>query len=170
MSSLYEIDGALLEMLEYGFNEACIDAETGEIDEAKAQEYLTNLPVERDKKLEAYGCLIKNLTAEAEAIRAEEKSLAARRQSKEKTIERLKANISASMQAFGEKKKETAKVVFTFRKSEVVEVAEGANLPDEYITVKTVTSPDKTALKAALKAGAHIEGASLVERQNLQIK
>lgn len=176
MSSLYEIDGALLAMLEHGFTVDCIDLETGEIDEAKAQEFLTNLPIEREKKLEAYGCLIKNLTAEAEAIRAEEKALAARRQQKEKTVERLKENVSASMQAFNELKYETAKVVFSFRKSESVEVNEAAlaefaqrNNRDDLLTYKAPTA-NKTAIKAALKAGEAIEGASLVIKQNLQIK
>lgn len=170
MSSLYEIDSALLEMLEHGFTVDCVDLETGEIDEAKAQEFLTNLPIEREKKLEAYGCLIKNLTAEADAIRDEEKALAARRQQKEKTVERLKQNVAASLQAFGESKFETPKIAYSFRRSEVVEVADDAELPEKYITVKTVTSPDKTAIKAALKAGESIDGASLVVKQNLQIK
>ena len=176
MSSLYDIDGALLAMLEHGFTVDCVDPETGEIDEAKAQDFLTNLPIEREKKLESYGCLIKNLTAEADAIRTEEKALAARRQQKEKTVERLKANVSASMEAFQETKYETAKVVFSFRKSEVVEVDETAltafaekNNRDELLTYKPPTA-NKTAIKAALKAGEQIEGASLVIKQNLQIK
>lgn len=170
MSSLYEIDSNLLQMLENGFTLDCVDMETGEIDEAKVQEFLNNLPIEREKKLEAYGCLIKNLTAEAEAIRTEEKNLAARRQAKEKTIERLKNSVLFSMQQFGETKHETAKVVFSFRKSVVVEVADDSKLPDKYLLFKTTIAPNKTALKDALKSGEVIEGATLVEKQNLQIK
>lgn len=170
MSSLYEIDRALIEVLENGFTLECVDMETGEIDEAKVQEFLNNLPLERDKKLEAYGCLIKNLQAEADAIRAEEKNLAARRQAKEKRVEWLKNNIAASMQAIGETKHETAKVVFTFRKSVVVEVLDDTKLPNKYLTVKTTVAPDKVALKNALKSGEVIDGATLVEKSNLQIK
>lgn len=170
MSSLYEIDRALIEVLENGFTLECVDMETGEIDEAKVQEFLNNLPLERDKKLEAYGCLIKNLQAEADAIRAEEKNLAARRQAKEKRVEWLKNNIAASMQAIGETKHETAKVVFSFRKSVVVEVLDDTKLPNKYLTVKTTVAPDKVALKNALKSGEVIDGATLVEKSNLQIK
>ena len=42
MSSLYLIDNEIIELLENGFNMACIDAETGEIDEQKAQAYLVS--------------------------------------------------------------------------------------------------------------------------------
>lgn len=40
----------------------------------------------------------------------------------------------------------------------------------ELTTVKTVVTPDKNAIKAELKKGVHINGAYLVEKQNLQIK
>ena len=169
MSSLYQIDSDILELVEHGFTVDCGDMETGEIDVAKVQEYLTALPIEREKKIEAYGCIIKNLTAEAEAIREEEKALAARRQRKEKKIEWLKENVATSMTLFGEKKHETARVAFSFRKSEVVE-ADIDRLPPQYITEKITKSPDKTAIKTALKSGEVIEGASLIVKQNLQIK
>ncbi len=43
-------------------------------------------------------------------------------------------------------------------------------VPAEYITEKTVVtkSPDKTAIKKALKAGADIPGVDLEFRSNLQ--
>lgn len=114
--------------------------------------------------------MIKNLTAEADAIREEEKTLAARRQAKEKIVERLKNAVAASMTLQDEAKFETAKVAFSFRKSEVVEITDIDKLPAKYVTVKTTTAPDKTAIKAALKSGETIEGASLISKQNLQVK
>ena len=60
--TLYEIESELLALLENGFNAACID-EDGVINEERAAEYLEKLPIERDKKLEAYGLVIKNYTA-----------------------------------------------------------------------------------------------------------
>ncbi len=170
MPSLYEIDDSILQMIEYGFHYDCVNQETGEIDEAKVQEYLNYLPVLRKDKLEQFGLLIKNLQAEINAIKAEEKTLAERRKSKEKFVDRLKENVTSSLIAFGEKKFETAKVVFSFRKSEVLEVQEGAKLPEEFSNVKVTIEPNKVALKAALKAGEVIDGVCLVEKQNLQIK
>jgi uncharacterized small protein (DUF1192 family) len=51
----------------------------------------------------------------------------------------------------------------TLRKgSPVVNVIDESALPDDYVTVKTVVSPDKRAIGAALKAGEEIPGAELV--------
>lgn len=170
MSSLYEIDSTLLELIEHGFTVDCVDMETGEIDEEKIKQYLINLPIEREKKLEAYGCLIKNMNAEAEAIREEEKALYARRKAKEKTVERLKSAVVASMMVQGERRFETSKILFSLRKSESVDVPDATKLPEQYQNIKTTIDADKTALKAALKAGEIIEGAALVVKENLQIK
>ena len=59
----------------------------------------------------------------------------------------------------------------TSRRSQAVEVAvEAVDLPEQFQRVKTTVSADKTALAAALKGGAQIEGASLVERRRWSIK
>ena len=58
----------------------------------------------------------------------------------------------------------------TSRRSQAVEVADISELPTEFITSRTTHSPNKTALAAALKGGAQIEGAALVERRSWSIK
>ena len=63
---LYEIDNAILE---------CIDMETGEVIDA---EKLDALNIERDAKIENVVLWIKDLKAEAEAIKAEKLTLAER--------------------------------------------------------------------------------------------
>ena len=45
-----------------------------------------------------------------------------------------------------------------------------ADLPEQFQRVKTTITADKTALAAALKGGAQIEGAALVERRSWSIK
>lgn len=56
------------------------------------------------------------------------------------------------------------------RRSQAVEVtAEVAELPIDYVTARTTYSANKTALGAALKAGAQIEGVALVERRSWKI-
>lgn len=52
-----------------------------------------------------------------------------------------------------------------------VEITSEADLPDEYVTVKTVVTPDKRKILADLKAGASIPGAMIVDgTQRLTIK
>ena len=74
------------------------------------------------------------------------------------------------MQAVGDTKLETAKVALSFRKSESVDVYDPVLLPAEFTKTKTTVTPDKTAIKAAIKAGKDVAGATLEIKKNLQIK
>lgn len=167
---LYEIDLSLYKLLTDGFNENCVDYETGEIDEAKAQEYLNTLPIERTAKLEGYGCVIKNLTDDIAGLKTEIDKLTERKKAKEKQIERLKNAVTYSMQLFGDKKFETPKVEFSFRKSETVVCDNIDELPEEFIVKKVELNADKKAIKQAIKQGTEVKGASLIEKYNLQVK
>ncbi|MFZ0408399.1 MAG: siphovirus Gp157 family protein [Cyanobium sp.] len=55
------------------------------------------------------------------------------------------------------------------RKSQAVEIENEALLDPEWLCVKTTFSADKTAIKAALKAGQQITGAQLVSRRSWRI-
>ena len=74
---LYEIDQALYD---------CFDDENGEFD----QEKFDRLTGERNEKLEGIVLGIKNLTADAAAIREEELNLARRRKIKERKAESMR--------------------------------------------------------------------------------
>lgn len=54
---------------------------------------------------------------------------------------------------------------------DVVEVFSETSVPDEFVNVKTVISPDKVKIKAALKAGEDIAGCRIVSgKSSLRIK
>ena len=163
MASLYELDQAVLTVLDGGL---VFDEETGEI--YWDEDNFAQLEMERNAKLENVALYIKGLEADASAIRAEEKALSERRSIKEKTAERLRGYLTLSMEAFGDKKLETPRVALSFRRSEQVEVFDESMLPNRFC--KTKITPDKTAIKKAIKDGETVEGAILMERQNLQIK
>ena len=152
--NLYEIDVAIL---------GCVDMETGEvIDEDK----LDSLSVERDVKIENICCWIKNLKAEAEALKAEKESFAKRQKTAENKMESLKKYIAGYLNG---SKFESAKVKVSFRKSESLEIDNMAFIPDEYMRFKE-PEIDKAALKAALKEGLHFDGVTLSEKLNIQIR
>lgn len=90
MNTLYELDSKIAEVLDTGFEMSCIDAETGEIDETQLAIYLEQLQLDRKTKIDNIAVYVKNLEAEAVAIRAEEKRLKERREAKERKAERLK--------------------------------------------------------------------------------
>lgn len=151
---LYEIDAAILD---------CVDVETGEIfDAVKFEE----LAYERDMKIESVCLWIKNLKAEAEALKAEKDAFAQRQKAAENKMESLKRYISTYLDGAAFK---TAKVAVSFRSSESVEVEEGAQIPDAFLRFKE-PEINKTELKKALKEGIHIDGVSIVKKSNIQIK
>ena len=151
---LYEIDEAILN---------CIDIETGEIIDA---EQLDKLTMEREAKLENVACWIKELKAEAEALKAEKMAFAKRQQVAENKMESLKKYLAYALdgQAF-----KSTRVSVTFRKSQSVEVADIWKLDENYLRYKEPEA-DKTAIKEALKAGKAVAGATLVENTSVIIK
>ena len=156
---LYEIDNAILD---------CIDLETGEIIDT---EKLDALNMERDAKVENVACWIKDLMAEAEAIKAEKQKLAERQKVAENKAESLKKWLAY---ALGGQKFNTAKCAVSFRNTESVEVTEDGleNLMkehDELLTYKA-PEPNKKAIKDAIKDGLSVAGVQLVQNVSTIIK
>lgn len=163
--NLYEIDGAIREVLENGIS---YDEETGEVIFDATD--LEQLQADLETKLENAGLYIKNLISEADAIRNEEAALKARREAKTKKADRIAEYVKGYLLMDGRPKYETPRVLMQIRKSEAVEIDPLAKLPDEYIALKYDVKPDKMALKKALKRGEEIEGVRLITNQNITIK
>ena len=156
---LYEIDNAILD---------CIDFETGEIIDI---DKLNELQLERETKIENVALWIKDLKAEAEAIKAEKMALAERQKVAENKAESLKKWLAYALQ--GEKFK-TARCSVSFRNTESVEVTpEGLEAlmkeHDELLTYKD-PEPNKTAIKQAIKDGLIVQGVQLVHNTSTIIK
>lgn len=80
----------------------------------------------------------------------------------------LKENLLNYVKNFGEFEVGISK--FGTRKSETLEVESGADIPNKYLTTKLTVTPDKVALKKALKDGEVISGVSIKTNLNLAIK
>lgn len=122
--------------------------------------------------------VIKNLTAEAEDLREQEKIFAARRRAKEKSAERLKSYLLQEMQNLGTPKIETVQAKISLRNN-----PETAQIPDENAFIEWALANDrdslliykkpdisKTAVKIALKAGEELPGAALGRTVSVIIK
>lgn len=168
--SLYDIDRKIAELIENGYNEECVDAETGEFLEGKVEELLSQYECDRAVKIENIALYIKNLNAEAEAIKQEEKKLADRRKAKENKATRLEEYLASSLIGNNETKFESSRCSLSFRKSVKVIVTDEKSLPDDYVKQKIEYTADKTKIKKDLQSGIEIMGARLEEKQNLQIK
>lgn len=138
------------------------DPETGELMNA---EILEDLELERSVKLESIALSVKNIRAEAEAVKAEKLALAKRQARLENTADRLSEYLGGEL---GGVNFSTARVECGFRKTAVTEIVDADKIPEEYLDVKT--SPNKTRIKAAIRAGIKVDGAVLTERSSLTIK
>lgn len=157
--NLYTINSELLT--------AILDAMDPDTGEVIISEHLAELQMAKEEKLEGYALYIKGVLAEAEAIKAEEATLASRRKALEKTALSLKNALIRELPA-GEKIT-TPRVSITWRKSQSVEVLDVYALPIDYLRLVDPV-PDKTALKKALKAGETFDGVTLTDNQSIQIK
>ena len=122
--------------------------------------------------------VIKNLAAEAEDLREQEKIFAARRRAKEKSAERLKSYLLQEMQNLGTPKIETVQAKISLRNN-----PESAQIPDENAFIEWALLNDRnslliykkpdisrTAVKIALKAGEKLPGAALGHTVSVTIK
>lgn len=160
--NLYQIDQAILSL---------VDQETGEILDYEA---FSDLQMAREEKIEGMSLWWKNLTAEAAAIRAEEISLAARRNDLEKKADSLKQYLAEILEGT---KFSTARVACSFRKSKSVEITDEAEFirqmqETQHFEFLKYSAPtiNRTEITNALKAGQLVPGAQLIEKNNLSIK
>lgn len=151
---LYEINEAIL---------GCIDQETGEVIDPEKLDALT---MERETKLENVALWIKDLKAEAEALKAEKQAFADRQKAAETKAESLKKYLEYALEGDPFK---TTKVAVSFRKTKSVKINDIFKISNEYLKYSEPTA-DKAAIKKAIEAGEQIEGAELVEGLSVSIK
>ena len=157
--TLYEINEQIKNAIEFGF-----DPETGEILDSTA---LEQLQIDRDEKIENICLFIKDLIAEAAAIKTEEVALAGRRMHTENKVQSLKRYLQAMLD--GQKWK-SSKAVVSYRKTQSVVVDDLDQIPTDFMRIKTVSEPDKVAIKDALKDGKEVAGCHLEEGQSMSVK
>lgn len=147
--------------------------ENGDIPEEAIDDTLSALNVELDTKIENIAFLIKNMTAESDAIKHEIESLKARMDAKVKTVDRLKAYLTNCLTELQRTKFETSKVALSFRKSEKVIISDTEKFAEEHRDLckeKIEVTPDKTLIKKLVRGGLDIEGVTIEVSQNLQVK
>lgn len=158
---LYEISDAIRAALDH----IELDEETGEILQADA---LHAVEAEASEKIEATALYLRELDAEAKAAKDEADRMIARVKSMQKRSDYLKSMLLDALHATGKVK--TVRVTVSIRTTKAVEIAEGADLPEAYTTVKTTVSPNKVAIKQALLDGVEVPGCHLEARESVSIR
>ena len=155
MSSLYEINQAILDT---------IDLETGEIVDTAA---FDQLQMERDEKIENIALYIKNLRSESESLKAEAKVFTERQKRAENKADSLTKYLDSVLNG---KKFKSVRAEVSYRKSTALNVDETKLSAKWMREVPATHVVDKVEITKAIKAGENIEGAELIERNNISIK
>ena len=163
MRALYEINQDILD---------CVDLETGEILDT---EKLDALQIEKETKLEGVALWVKDLKAEAAAVKEEADKLTARKKALDNKIEGLKAWLLRALD--GEKLKTPRCNVYQTHSQKLAVADEGKLIdflhtleePEKFLRFK---DPElkKDEIKKALKDGTIIPGAELEETESVVIK
>ena len=143
--TLFEIDEAIANCVKLDGREDYVDVSTGEVIDIQA---LDTLKMERDTKIRNIACWIRNLDAEEKALAEQEKIFANRKKAAHNKKEQLKSYLAASLA--GEKWKNN-EVQITWKKSYPVEVTE-------------------ILIGKDLKAGIKLDGAMIVEKNNINVR
>ncbi len=147
---LYELTGALADLSSMDLNDEAV------------QNSLEAIHGDFNDKAIAIIKLTENMTADTTAIDAEIDRLKARKQVIENRKKSLREYLLHNMEACNITKIECPLFTASLRKGvESVEIEDQSKLPDEFVTVEVVTKPDKNLIKAKLKAGEDVPGATL---------
>lgn len=163
---LYEISQ------QYADVQKLIDSDdTGSMAEAIAE---TMQLIEGDFQDKAVNVVLftQNIESDIEAIDAEIKRLQEKKKSIQNKADGMRDYLRMNMAATGINKISCPLFSITLSApAQQVEITDESLLPDDYVAVKTVISPDKRKILADLKAGVNIPGAMLVDgTQRLTIK
>lgn len=167
--TLYELTKEQQYLYDLLANGEAIDMETGEIDPVVEEQLKINNE-QIDEKIKAWGIVFKQLLADAKMLKDEEEAISIRRKRADRHAELLKNRLENYMILLGKPQFKDTKVDISFRKAKKVEIVNEKLLPEEYLSVKTTITPAKTLIMNALKEGKEVQGATLVETQNIQIK
>ncbi len=163
MRALYDIDQEILD---------CVDLETGEILDS---EKLDALQMEREAKLEGVALWVKDLNAEAAAVKEEADKLTARKRALDNKIAALKMWLLMALD--GQKLKtprcnvyqtHSQKVVIDDEKA-LIDMFMSSPFGEKFLRMKE-PEIDKNALKDSMKQGYEYEFAHLEETESVVIK
>ena len=168
--TLYDIDAQIAALEDAAEDDMLIDAETGEL--ISVSQALDALRMARDEKIENVACWVKNLSAEADAIREEENRLVKRRKAAETKAANLKSWLLAAMtrEDGTTDKLKTGRVSISVKRNPPSTVVDEALLPSTYKVAKITYQANKDLIKRELLAGGEVPGAHLEYGRSVVIK
>lgn len=142
--------------------------EADEITE-ELEEMANNLNIAIEEKSDNYVKMIKNLDADVEAYKNQEKIFNKKRKTAENKISWLKKNLQASMEQTGRKKVETELFTISIQKNKpALDITSEDNIGDEYYKIERTLN--KKDLLKDIKEGLIIDGVGIKQTESLRIR
>lgn len=142
--------------------------EADEITE-ELEEMANNLNIAIEEKSDNYVKMIKNLDADVEAYKNQEKIFNKKRKTAENKIAWLKKNLQASMELQGRKKVETELFTISIQKNTpALDITSEDNIGDEYYKIERTLN--KRDLLNDIKEGLIIDGVGIKQTESLRIR
>lgn len=133
------------------------------------QEMANNLNVEIEEKCDNYAKMIKNLEADVDAYKNQEKIFNEKRKVAENKVKWLKQNLQASMELQGRKKVKTDLFSFNIQKNAPsLEITDEKNIDDSYYVIERKLN--KRELLSDIKEGLIVDGVELKQTESLRIR
>ena len=159
MASLYELTGSAFELQ--------MLLESGDIDEDTYKDTLESLDI--NAKIESVCKVIRNLTAEAEAYKAEKDRLAERQKTAENGIKRLKDSLLHYMLTTEQTKVKQGVFSVRINRTASVNITDPLVIPPDYLKFSE-PQINKAEIKKAIQSGDEIPGAELVTNESIVIR
>lgn len=163
--TLYELTSEYLDLLAM--------LEDPDVDEDLINDTLEGIDGELEAKADGYARVMRQMDADAKAIKAEEERLANRRKSLENRKAALKSRLQQMMEITGKVKFKTELFSFGIQKNPAAVVMDEQyieNIPECYLIIQE-PKIDKQKIKEDLKAGLDLEGiAHLEQTESLRIR
>lgn len=124
-------------------------------------------------KAQNYGFLIRNLQANATAMKEAEENMARRRKAAENRAQYMLDRLKTGMEIAGVTKLDFPEFSISIKKNPAsVDIFEPGLIPAEFMStpLPPPLAPDKTAIKKAIADGQDVPGAKLVQATRLEVK
>lgn len=155
---------------------SALDLTEDEIEEIgleKVEQYLDFLGSQEARKADGIAQWAKFEAAQADMIEAEGRRLIAKASARRRAREWMMGRWAATMAENGVRRIKGNAYTLSLRASESVRVDDFMALKEaapDLVRVKVEESPDKGAIKDALKSGRDVPGCRIVERETLQVR
>jgi hypothetical protein len=133
--------------------------------------YAEMLAAQEAHKADGIAFAIRRENASIQFLKDEEQRLRARRQAKERALERFREHLLQVMTDHGiQKIKGDKSTLFIREDKRVVIECNPQELPQPYVEQRIDWVPDKRLIKEALVAGIEVSGTSLEARKSVQVR